>query len=311
MNIIRKEFTYPSATGLADIFVRAWLPDDGNIKAVFQMVHGMAEHGERYEDFAAELCKAGYAFVINDHIGHGKSLKSNSERGYFGAEKNKNGDAFVEDVHTLTLKLKDEYKKPVILMGHSMGSFVARRYIAKYSSDILGAIICGTSGSNPGAAAGIMLAKIISKVKGEKHPSKLIDKIAFGSYNKRFEGRTPFDWLSKNTENVDVYIRDDGCGYLFTASGYQNMFELLSSVSVDAWYQAVPKKLPIFIVSGADDPVGNYSKGVQEVYDKLKETGHSDLKLKFYEGDRHEILNEADNGKIYGDIIQWCDALAK
>lgn len=310
MNIIRKEYTYPSSTGVADIFARAWIPEDGEIKAVFQMVHGMAEHGERYEDFASALCNAGYAFVINDHIGHGKSMKDVSERGYFGVEKNKNGDGFVTDVHTLTLMMKEEFNKPIILMGHSMGSFVARRYISKYSADIEGAIICGTSGSNPAAGAGILLTKIIRKVKGDKHPSKLIDKIAFGAYNKKFEGRTAFDWLSRNTDNVDVYIKDDGCGYLFTASGYQNMFELLSSVSVDAWYAAVPKKLPIFIISGADDPVGNYSKGVQEVYDKLQSTGH-DVKIKLYENDRHEILNETDNSIVYGDVIAWCNELIK
>lgn len=311
MSIERKEYSYPSATGVADIYARAWIPQDTEIKAVFQMVHGMAEHGERYEDFAEYMCGQGYVFVINDHVGHGKSLKNSSERGFFGGDKNKFGDGFVDDAHALTLMMKKEFGKPVILMGHSMGSFVARRYITKYAGDIEGAIICGTSGSNPGASAGIILAKLISAVKGEKHPSKLIDKIAFGSYNKRFEGRTAFDWLSRNTDNVDVYIKDDGCGYLFTASGYQNMFELLKSVSSDEWYNAVPKKLPIFLVSGTDDPVGNYSKGVREVCDRLKNSGHSDVKIKLYENDRHEILNEKDNDKVYGDVADWCNALLK
>lgn len=309
MELIKKEYTFPSSSGLADIFVRCRMPKDGEIKAVFQMTHGMAEHGERYEEFAEKMCEAGYAFVINDHIGHGKSIKSKADYGYFGNEKNSKGDCFVDDVHTLTLMLKQEFNKPIILMGHSMGSFVARRYISKYASDIDGAIICGTSGSNPGAKAGIFLAGTISKVKGEKYRSKLIDKIAFGSYNKKFEGRTAFDWLSKNTPNIDKYIADDGCGFLFTASGYKNMFELLDSVSSPDWYKAVPNELNMLLVSGADDPVGNYSQGVIEVYNKLKQTNHKNAEYKIYAGDRHEILNELDRETVFADIIEWCDKL--
>ncbi len=307
MEIIRKEYSYPSATGEGDIFARSWVPADGNIKAVVQGVHGMAEYGERYEEFAETLCNAGYAFAMNDHIGHGKSVAPNGIRGYFGGEKNSCGKGFVEDAHKLTLIAKEEFKRPVIFFGHSMGSFVARSYISHYSSDIEAAIICGTSGKNPGADAGIMLASLIGKIKGEKHPSKLIDKVAFGSYNKRFEGRTSFDWLSANRENVDRYIADNGCGFLFTASGYKNMFELLSYVSSDEWYKKVPKELPIFLIAGELDPVGNYSKGVAEVFEKLKATGHSKAQCKFYKNDRHEILNEDDREQVFADIIEFCN----
>ena len=199
----------------------------------------------------------------------------------------------------------------MIIFGHSMGSFVTRSYITKYADDIAAAVICGTSGKNPGAGAGILLASLISKVKGEKHPSKLIDKIAFGTYNKRTEGRTAFDWLSRNTENVDWYINNDDCGFLFTASGYKNMFELLDSVSTDGWYRKVPKDLNILLIAGEEDPVGAYSKGVNEVFEKLKATGHSNVQCKLYKDDRHEILNELDREHVFDDVIGFCDSVIK
>jgi alpha-beta hydrolase superfamily lysophospholipase len=309
MEIIRKEYLYPSVTGVADIFARSWAPAGTEIKAVLQMVHGMAEYGERYEDFAKAMCEAGYAFIVNDHVGHGKSVKNEKDLGYFGGDKNKGGIGFVEDAHTLTNMAKEEFGKPVILMGHSMGSFIVRKYVTQYASDISGLIICGTSGSNPGAAAGITLANIVMKLKGERYPSKLIDKIAFGSYNKRFPGRTTFDWLSRDNENVDKYVADSGCGFLFTASGYKNMFELLQSVSTDDWYKKVPTDLPMFVISGEQDPVGNYTQGVKEVCDKLKSTGHNKLSNKFYKDCRHEILNELNRKEVYADIISWCNDL--
>ena len=311
MEIVRKEYSYPSVTGEADIFARSWAPADGRIKAVVQGVHGMAEFGERYEEFATALCNAGFAFIMNDHIGHGKSVAPNGTKGYFGGEKNAFGKGFVDDSHQLTLIAKDEFKKPVIIFGHSMGSFVTRSYITKYADDIAAAVICGTSGKNPGAGAGILLASLISKVKGEKHPSKLIDKIAFGTYNKRTEGRTAFDWLSRNTENVDWYINNDDCGFLFTASGYKNMFELLDSVSTDGWYRKVPKDLSILLIAGEEDPVGAYSKGVNEVFEKLKATGHSNVQCKLYKDDRHEILNELDREHVFDDVIGFCDSVIK
>lgn len=307
MEIVRKEYSYPSVTGEADIFARSWAPADGKIKAVVQGVHGMAEYGERYEEFATALCNAGFAFIMNDHVGHGKSIAPNGVKGYFGGDKNDCGKGFVDDAHTLTSIAKNEFKKPIIFFGHSMGSFVARSYIAKYSDDIIGAIICGTSGKNPGAAVGAAIASLISKIKGEKHPSKLIDKMAFGTYNKRFEGRTSFDWLSKNEPNVDWYIASDDCGFLFTASGYKNMFDLLDSVSSDEWYKKVPKDLPIFLIAGEDDPVGNYSKGIKEVFEKLKSTGHT-VQCKLYKNDRHEILNELDREQAFADVIGFCNS---
>ena len=311
MEIIRKEYSYPSVTGIADIFARSWAPADGEIKAVLQLVHGMAEYGERYEEMGKAFCEAGYAFIINDHIGHGKSVASKPVYGYFGGDKNKAGKAFVEDAYALTELAKKEFGKPVILMGHSMGSFVARRYITEHADDIKGAIICGTAGPNPALGAGLTLASLIAKIKGEQYPAKLIDKIAFGTYNKRCEGRTPFDWLSVNKANVDKYVADSLCGFLFTASGYKNLFELLGFITAADWYGKVPK-MPLLLVAGKEDPVGEYGAGVQKVYDGLKASGQNDIEVKLYEGLRHEIHNEDERFSVYADLIAWCDkCLAK
>ena len=311
MEIIRKEYSYPSVTGIADIFARSWTPADGEIKAVLQLVHGMAEYGERYEEMGKAFCEAGYAFIINDHIGHGKSVASKPVYGYFGGDKNKAGKAFVEDAYALTELAKKEFGKPVILMGHSMGSFVARRYITEHADDIKGAIICGTAGPNPALGAGLTLASLIAKIKGEQYPAKLIDKIAFGTYNKRCEGRTPFDWLSVNKANVDKYVADSLCGFLFTASGYKNLFELLGFITAADWYGKVPK-MPLLLVAGKEDPVGEYGAGVQKVYDGLKASGQNDIEMKLYDGLRHEIHNEDERFSVYADLIAWCDkCLAK
>lgn len=311
MEIIRKEYTYLSSTGVANIFARSWAPADGEIKAVFQLIHGMAEHGERYEEMGKVFCEAGYAFIVNDHVGHGKSVGENPVYGYFGADVNRGGIGFVEDAHMLTNIAKDEFGKPVILMGHSMGSFVCRRYITKYGKDVLGAVICGTAGPNPALGAGLALVSVICKVKGPMHRSKLINSMAFGAYNKGFEGRTDFDWLSVNKENVDKYIADDLCGFLFTVSGYKNLFELLQFVTEGDWYGKVPD-MPLLIISGEKDPVGELGKGVKTTYEGLLKSNHNDVEMKLYKGLRHEIHNEDERFDVYADIIKWCnDLLAK
>lgn len=306
MEVIRKEYSIPSASGVADLFIRCWCPD-GEIKGVFQAVHGMAEHGERYEDMARFMCERGLAFIIDDHVGHGKSVNTDDDLGYFGDKDGWN--ALVEDERAVTELIKKEFPgKPIIFYGHSMGSMIGREYIRRYGtdSDIKGAIICGTSGKNPGALAGIAIASIIAKAKGTKYRSKLIDNIAFGTYNKRVPvQRTPFDWLSTDEKQVDKYVADDYCGFLFTAAGFKDLFTLLNTISSKSWYEGVNKNLPILLCAGQDDPVGAYSKGVHEVFNGLKAAGVQDVVIKIYPGMRHEIHNEVDNIKVYEDLTAW------
>lgn len=307
MEIIRKEYSIPSKSGVADVFARCWVPADG-AKAIFQIVHGMAEHGERYEDFAKFLCGKGFAVLVDDHVGHGRSAKSDKELGYFGE---KNGwDAFVEDERALTELITSEFPGlPLIFFGHSMGSFIAREYIRRYGIDerIKGAIICGTSGRNPAAPIAITIAGAVAKAKGSRHKSKFIDKLAFGTYNKKVENPvTPFDWLTSDPDEVQKYIADKYCGFLFTAAGYKDLFTVLNRVSGKDWFEQVYEGLPIFLIAGEDDPVGQYGAGVKQVYNDLKLAGKKDVTLKLYPHMRHEILNEVGKDEVYNDIAAWC-----
>ena len=306
MEIIRKEYSVSSKSGIAEVYARCWMPSEG-VKAVFQIAHGMAEHGERYEDFAAYLCTKGFAVIVNDHVGHGKSVKSDDDLGYFGE---KGGwDSFVEDERSLTELIASEHPGlPIIFFGHSMGSFIAREYARRYGKDerIKAVIFCGTSGKNPASAIAVKLADGIAKIKGSRHRSKFIDKIAFGTYNSKIpNSKTSFDWLTTDSGIVDKYIDDKYCGYLFTATGYRDLFTSLDRVSKKDWYNDIYSKLPILLVAGEEDPVGLYGKGVKQVYNDLKASGKEDVTIKLYSGMRHEILNETDRNQVYEDIATW------
>lgn len=303
---VLKEFSFESVSGLGKVYVRCHLPEDkSNIKAIFQMAHGMAEHSVRYDRFAEKLCEHGYAVFINDHIGHGKSVKNDDMLGYFGK---KDGWAnLVKDQRKLTeLARKECPGVPLVMFGHSMGSFVCRAYTGKYH-DVDAAVYCGTGGPNPAAGIGKAVATAVSKLKGEKHRSKLIDKMAFGTYNKNFQGKTDFDWLTRDEDEVDLYLEDKYCGFLFTAAGYHDLFSILNYISQKEWFESVPKELPVFLVAGDSDPVGDYGRGVKKVYDILKETGHNKAEIKLYPGARHEILNETNRDEVMDDIINFAD----
>ena len=301
-----KEYEYDSCGG-GKVYAQSWAPVGTPVKGIVQIAHGMAEYSNRYADFAKYLCSRGYAVFINDHIGHGKSVSSRDDLGYFGE---KDGwEILVKDVKALSDIAKKAYpQKPLIIFGHSMGSFIARSYSQKYGTDISAAIYCGTSGKNPAAGMGIKIAEFIAKRKGARYRSEFINSLAFGNYNKRIKDkRTDFDWLSTNTENVDKYVADPDCGYLFTAVGYKDLFSITKDVSSKMWYKNVPYILPILIISGSMDPVGNYGQGVRQVYDDLKKTGHKDVTMKIYEGLRHEILNETNREEVFDDVANWLD----
>ncbi|MBQ7652826.1 MAG: alpha/beta hydrolase [Clostridia bacterium] len=304
MNYTKTEFSFPSVSGLADIHAAKYVPADAP-KGIFQIVHGMAEHFERYEKFIDVLTANGFVVFTHDHLGHGKSVSDKCVKGYFGEGGYK---TLVSDVAALNDIAKKEYPSlPYVLFGHSMGSFVVRCFAGtpEYNKKIDKLIACGTAGANPGAGIGIGLCNCIAAFKGEKHLSKMIDGIAFGSYNKKFEGRTNFDWLTKDNDIVDAYIADEDCGYLFTLNGYKGLFGALKFANSKECFAATPDTLPILLIAGADDPVGNYGKGVQEVYDKFKGRGIN-VDIKLYPNARHEILNESDTfDNVVADVLDF------
>ena len=306
MEFLHREYKLPSATGVAEIYVQSVAPD-AEPTAILQIVHGMAEHSDRYLDAADYFAAAGLAVFMSDHAGHGKSIQVDDDLGYFGET---DGDKrIVEDCQAVSALAKETYPgKKLILWGHSMGSFVARSYLAKYPDAADAAVICGTAGANPAAAAGALIANIIAKCKGSRYRSPFIDSLAFGAYNKKFEGRTKFDWLSVNEKNIDVYIEDPKCGYMFTATAYRDLFNLLGSVSSKEWYANVPTKTPIYLIAGSMDPVGNFGKGVTEVYERLK-AADCTVACKLYDGLRHEIHNEDCKKEVYEDILSFARSI--
>ncbi len=305
MNFEHNEYKLPSNTGITDLYLQSIVPSDKNdVKGIISIIHGMAEHSDRYTEIAKYLCSEGFAVFFHDHAGHGKSVSSDDDLGFFCKEDG--NEKIVDDARDVISTAKKLYPDlPIIVWGHSMGSFVTRRLIAKYPDAVDGAIICGTSGSNPAAPAGIMIAKAIAKLFGAHHRSELLDTMAFGAYNKKFTKKTGFEWLSENEQNVSDYVTDRLCGYRFTASGFKDLFSLLASVSAKEWYVQVPKELPIYLIAGDMDPVGNYGKGVTEVYNKLCSTEHTDVSIKLYPSLRHEIHNEKERQTVLDDILTF------
>ncbi|NLA73519.1 MAG: alpha/beta hydrolase [Clostridiales bacterium] len=306
MASIEREFSFTSFGASGEIYARSLFPDDNSeVKTIVQITHGMAEHTDRYVDFARFLNNEGFGVYMHDHLGHGKSVENDEELGFFGDTDGYK--ALVNDVKQLTDIIKKENEgKRVILFGHSMGSFIARSYCENYGNEIDGVVFCGTSGSNPGALVGKKIADYVAKRNGSHFRSEFINSLAFSSYNKRIKPiRTDFDWLTRDNSIVDAYVDDPKCGFLFTASGYRDLFTLLHSVSKRIWYANVPYALPILLIAGEADPVGSYGKGVKEVAKLLRDTNHSDVTLKLYPDCRHEILNELNKDEVYSHISQW------
>ncbi len=304
MQTIEKNYAFPSHSGVGEIQAVSLAPQNGEIKGVVQLSHGMAEHAARYRRFAEYLCANGFAVFFHDHIGHGVSVASPELLGYFG---DANGEThFVEDLKTVTDWCKREYPDlPLFLLGHGMGSLIARKYTAQYGENLRGAIYSGTSGANPALGVGLLLCNLLIKVKGPRHRSAMLDKIAFGAYNKKTEKRTPCDWASRDEAEVDKFIADPLCGYKYTVSGLKALFLTVREISKDSWYRAVPADLPILLISGTMDPIGNYGKGVKEVFERLESTNHRRVQMKLYKDARHEILNEINRDEVFADILSF------
>ncbi len=286
-----------------------YTPDEGQeVRCVLQIVHGMAEYVERYEEFASFLTEKGFVVTGEDHLGHGKSVGKKGKQGYFCEQDP--ATALVENVHRLRELTRELYKDvPYVVMGHSMGSFITRNYMFRHGKGLAGVVIMGT-GMEP--LMTVRAAKAVTAVQklffGSRHTSRLVDRLAFGVYNKKIEHpRTDFDWLSRDESRVDQYMADSQCGFVFTVNGFEALFELISRPYRRENLALIPKELPVYVVSGTADPVGGYGDGVKKAYRSLKEAGVKSVELKLYKGGRHELLNETNRDEVMKGICQWIE----
>lgn len=301
----KKEFTFPSTDGRTTIHAIEWSPEN-EVKAILQIAHGMVEYIDRYHEFAAYLADRGICVVGHDHLGHGQSVCSEDEYGYFPQpDGNK---CVIRDIHKLRGITKEKYPDvPYFMMGHSMGSFLLRQYLTMYSKGLAGAIVMGT-GHQPKAIlqAGQLVCKITAMLNGWKCRSQLVNNLSFGSYNKKFEpAETSKDWITSYKPIRDLYVKDPLTSFTFTVGGYYQMFEGMKVLDTKGSVEKIRKDLPVFFVAGADDPVGDFGKGVEKIYDKYKAAGIKDVQIKLYKDDRHEILNETDREVVYQDLYEW------
>lgn len=294
--------TFPSAAG-QELDQFTWRPQ-GQPKAVIQLVHGMAEHMARYDAPGKALAQAGYLVVGHTHLGHGERAET---PGYFG----RNGwDALLSDIHSLRVKTQEEYPGlPYFILGHSMGSFLTRCYLTDHSQGLKGAVISGTGYYGGGVARmGILLCSLYILFGKGMRPARLVDRLAFSGGNKQFkDAKTPSDWLSRDREQVQRYIDDPLCGFVFTAWGYRDLFTGLKRLASPQAAAAVRKDLPILFFSGDQDPVGQNGEGVRRVAREFTQSGNSRVTVKLYPGGRHEMFNELNRREVFQDLIAWLD----
>lgn len=303
--IKKEELYYDSRDGINKIHAIRWIPES-EPKAVLQIVHGMSEYVDRYHDFAERMAQKGFVVVGNDHLGHGRSVPEGGIYGYFC--ENDPATVVVRDVHRLKKLTQQEYPGlPYFILGHSMGSFIARNYLCKYGTGIDGAIIMSTGMQKKALVSSARKMVAIQKmIHGSKYVSTVLDKAVFGQYNKRLENpKTESDWLSKDEKKVEAYIRDSMCGFTFTVNGFQTLFELIWRLYKQENLNSMPQELPVMFVAGAEDPVGDYFEGVERAVESFKETGMQDITVKKYEKARHELLNETEWEQVADDIYNW------
>ncbi len=300
----------PSCDGENSLSVCMYAPQE-NVRALVQISHGMVDHMERYRGLAEYLCSAGIAVAGNDHLGHGETVKSPEDFGFFASEGGK--DKVIDDLKTVNAFLKERFPGvPHILLGHSMGSFLARLYAVRYPDSIDGLIIHGTAGKNPLLGFGRLFVKLMKMIKGERHRSKFIKSLADGGYNKKFD-KSEGDgaWLSRDAAAVADRPLDTRTSFDFTVSAYGDLFEMLSECNKKEWFASFPKDLPTLVISGECDPVGDFGRGVTFVHDGLAGSGLTDLTLKMYEGARHELFNETNKEEVFLYLSEWISRVAR
>ncbi len=299
---MKRQFTLQSTYDGLTLSGMVYAPENSP-KGIVQLVHGMAEHKGRYQEIMEFLSEKGYVVVCHDHRGHGESILSEQDLGWFGDYA---GNAVVEDTRAVTDYIKAEYPNlPLTLFGHSMGSLIVRCYIQRYDNLCDKLVVCGSPSKNGLAGVAIALEKCIRLVRGERHRSKLLKYLSTGKGAKRFAGEG--GWLSRNEENIARYLADPKSGYLFTCNGYENLFKLLKKAYQLKRYEVKNPPLPVLFMAGSDDPVIVSEKAWRQAIAFLQKVGYKNVSGKLYEGMRHEILNEIGREEVFADLHSFIE----
>ena len=302
------DFSFLSGNGRTNIHVRRCDPDE-TPRGIVQIAHGIAEYALRYDAFAEFLAQNGFVVVANDHLGHGQSICSEDDLGFFA--EHHGWELAVGDMRKLYELMRKEFPElPYFLFGHSMGSFLTRTYLIKFQDGLAGAVISGT-GQQPGLVVkvGRMLSASEIKKNGARFKSQKLNDLAFGSYNKAFEPkRTDFDWLSRDNAQVDKYIADPLCGFLPSAQLQNDMMGGILYIQDQKNVERMKKDLPVYFMSGDMDPVGAAGKGVLKAVESFKKAGMQDVTVKLYPGGRHEMLNETNRDEVFADVLAWLNS---
>lgn len=300
------DLSYPSSDRLHTVHAREWVPE-GTPRGVVQIVHGVAEHIGRYDQAARFLAAHGYVVCGEDHLGHGKTV-DDGKYGYFG--KRDGWTLVTADVRQLRVLMGEKFPGvPYFLLGHSMGSFLARTYLCAYPGTVNGCILSGTGQEKPAlVTAGKAVASAVCALRGPEAVSALVDNLSLGAYNKQFApNRTTADWICRDEAVVDAYLKDPFCTFKPTAGMFRDMMGGLQYISSQDALSNMDPSTPVYLFSGDQDPVGANGEGVKRVYGFFKAHGTADLSMKLYPGGRHEMLNEINKGEVYADVLAWLD----
>lgn len=300
-----REFYLPSSDGNSRLHCMEWLPD-GEILGAIQIVHGMMEHTGRYRETAEWLADRGIAVYGHDHLGHGRTAAEKEDLGYFG---DRDGEfSLVKDVRRLTLYGKRRYRgKRLFLLGHSMGSFMVRRTLTVYEDGPDGVILMGTGSQPEGMVlAGWCLASLVSAVRGRRSRSRLLHELSLGNYNRKFwPVQTDHDWLTRDMEKARSFEADPYCQFLFTAGAYRDFFRVILMDQRAERLGRMRTDMPLLLLSGDRDPVGENERGVRKVYKRFSDAGCRDITLGFYKDARHELFNETNREEVREDLFSW------
>jgi alpha-beta hydrolase superfamily lysophospholipase len=296
-------FTLPMADG-TPLFVRRWLAVSGTPKGVVQIIHGAAEHSARYDRFARHLNRDGWLVYADDHRGHANTRVRTKALGDAGPDA---WNKFVSDEKALTDHIKRQHPGlKVYLLGHSMGSFIAQDYVQRYGNAVAGVVLSGSNGVLANADQTVAAVRDLAK-KDPLGPSPVFASV-FESFNKPFTGKAGFEWLSRDVAEVKKYTDDPTCGFAFSNELVADFFTGLRDLWNPVNEARIPKGMPIYVVSGDQDPVGGNTAGLKILLANYQRYGLTDVQHKFYPGARHEILNETNRDEVERDIVAWLNS---